>query len=204
MPQLLCLGLDLRVPKPMAGLQARKVISEQFLNKPHCLISGDPSIWLRAESGEDAVAFQKLGFKNALWLRIFGQELEATSVKNSIIIALSADSVLSFALEKKYGSGYFGFIGSFEDWRHRGWFFLGFDTLDLQGLISGLNGCGYVSQEKLYLQEAYGSDINQYDLFSSLERASSFAFYRSLRIPIHAPFVPVGIWVHESQIDEIS
>jgi hypothetical protein len=78
-----------------------------------------------------------------------------------------------------------------------GWRFLGFDISELNGLCSGLKGCGYEEPSWSQLRTRFGTALNDVGLFGDATIASQFAKLRGLEIPSHAPFEVVGILVHD-------
>jgi hypothetical protein len=68
------------------------------------------------------------------------------------------------------------------------WTTLGFDIAD-DSFVSGLNNCGYDAEERLGLNAAWGSNLNQHGLFDELDAARRFADMTDARVPEHAPFL---------------
>jgi hypothetical protein len=66
---------------------------------------------------------------------------------------------------------------------------MGLDVLDLDGLISGLKGCGYVEPKWSQLRSYFGDALNEFALFKEHSTASQFADVRGSEIRKHAPFV---------------
>jgi hypothetical protein len=83
-----------------------------------------------------------------------------------------------------------------DDLRSNGWQFMGFDVVDLYGLVSGLKGCGYVEPTWSQLRAHFGSYLNELGLFTEWTAAARFAEVRGLQIREHAPFAVIGILVH--------
>ncbi|MGA2435284.1 MAG: hypothetical protein ABSG25_08365 [Bryobacteraceae bacterium] len=77
--------------------------------------------------------------------------------------------------------------------RVNAWRFLGFDITDPG--ISGLSNCGYDDTERDGLAAEWGRHINRYHLFDSLERAFAFRTLTNARLPEHAPFFVIGLWL---------
>lgn len=71
------------------------------------------------------------------------------------------------------------------------WAFLGYDVVDLNGLISGLLNCGPLHQQ---LTTDFSSYINAHSLFNDYLIATAYANRRALEIPAHSPFLPAAIW----------
>jgi hypothetical protein len=79
----------------------------------------------------------------------------------------------------------------------RGWRFLGFEPVELNGLVSGLKGIGYKEPFRSELQARFGGELNEVGLFSDDAIAAEFAKVVGAEIPSHAPFDVVGILVHD-------
>ena len=77
------------------------------------------------------------------------------------------------------------------------WQFRGFDVVDLDGLISGLKGCGYVEPAWSQLRNYFAASLNEIGLFSDLSVASQFTEVRGLQIRDHAPFVVVSVLAYD-------
>lgn len=101
------------------------------------------------------------------------------------------------ALIKRYGLGYFENQTDEEALLSLGWRFMGFDVVDLDGLISGLKGCGYVEPAWSQLRNYFANSLNEVGLFNDLSVASQFAEVRGLQIRDHAPFVVAGVLTHD-------
>jgi hypothetical protein len=68
------------------------------------------------------------------------------------------------------------------------WTTLGFDVAD-DSFVSGLNNCGYDTEERMGLTAAWGSNLNQHGLLTELDAARRFADMTDTRVPEHAPFL---------------
>jgi hypothetical protein len=77
--------------------------------------------------------------------------------------------------------------------RENSWRFLGFDVTDSG--ISGLSNCGYDESERERFAAQWGCHLNRYHLFEDLERAFEFKRITNARIPEHAPFFVIGLWL---------
>lgn len=77
--------------------------------------------------------------------------------------------------------------------REAGWRFLGFDVTDSG--ISGLSNCGYDASERDHLAAQWGGHLNRYHLFEELEPAFEFKRITNSRVPEHAPFFVIGLWL---------
>ena len=67
------------------------------------------------------------------------------------------------------------------------WAFRGFDAVDLNGLISGIDGCGAIAA-------TCSSKLNRNRLFDELSDVRDFAESRSIAVPEHAPFLAIGVF----------
>ncbi|NOX55509.1 MAG: hypothetical protein GXP27_13950 [Planctomycetes bacterium] len=72
--------------------------------------------------------------------------------------------------------------------------FLGFDVVD-QGMISGLMDCGYTKAEVREARRRWGTLLNQHHLFTDVDAAIEFSEWTSERVPEHAPFCVVGLYL---------
>lgn len=192
------LGFDLRLSpslqrdNPLQGNQRL----EPDLGSP---VSADPSVWLAAEE----IAPFSLGglpdFRNPLHLSKSIDLLVDDCKRRGIpLTGLWPVCVTSYetnllALVRRYGPGYFENQASEEELQSQGWRFMGLDVLDLDGLISGLKGCGYVEPMWSQLRNRFADSLNEVGLFTEASIASTFAEVRGLEIRKHAPFVVVGV-----------
>ncbi len=67
------------------------------------------------------------------------------------------------------------------------WISMGFDVAD-RYLTGGLSNCGYDQETKKQAEATWGAHINEFGLFSSLDRAAAFRLYSDSRVSEHAPF----------------
>jgi hypothetical protein len=90
-----------------------------------------------------------------------------------------------------------GAIGPYENpvggVREPGWIFLGYDVADPS--ISGLSNCGYSEEERLRLAPVWAPRLNSHHLFENLDHAFEFRALTDARVPEHAPFFVVGLWL---------
>jgi len=68
----------------------------------------------------------------------------------------------------------------------RGWTSVGYDIADTD-FVSGLMNCGYMENERTELSASTRA-LNEFGLFSDLERAAEFRSISEKRVPEHAPF----------------
>lgn len=77
----------------------------------------------------------------------------------------------------------------------KNWIFLGFDVADKgRSRTSGLVNCSYSKSEKTILIEEWASSLNEYGLFSDIEKVWEFKKMTDKRIPSHAPFYVYGLY----------
>ena len=77
--------------------------------------------------------------------------------------------------------------------REPGWIFLGYDVAD--PTISGLANCGYTEEELRTLSPVWGPRLNAHHLFDNLDHALAFRTLTNARVPEHAPFFVIGLWL---------
>lgn len=73
------------------------------------------------------------------------------------------------------------------------WTFLGFDVFD--GSTSGLVNCSYRPTETSALRQKWAPCLNAHGLFEDANQALAFRAITDARVPEHAPFRVVGLWV---------
>jgi hypothetical protein len=73
------------------------------------------------------------------------------------------------------------------------WKLLGYDVAD--PTISGLSNCGYSEQELRELSPVWGRRLNERGLFDDPADAFAFRDLTNLRVPEHAPFFVLGLWL---------
>jgi hypothetical protein len=120
----------------------------------------------------------------------------ATVGFTSVCLTISGETAA--ALSEDHWADHFAVALREEDLLLRGWRFLGFDVAELNGLCSGLKGCGYKEPLWSQLRARFGGALNDVGLFSDATIASQFAGIRGLEIPSHAPFEVVGVLVHDA------
>jgi hypothetical protein len=77
--------------------------------------------------------------------------------------------------------------------RNPSWSFLGYDVAD--PTISGLSNCGYKPEERRDLMAVWGPRLNPHHLFENLDHAFEFRALTDARVPEHAPFFVIGLWL---------
>jgi hypothetical protein len=71
---------------------------------------------------------------------------------------------------------------------------VGYDVCD-EMLLSGLMDCGYDSDERVELAREFGPKLNRWHLFDSVQDADRFRAISNVRVPEHAPFQVVALYV---------
>ena len=168
-------------------------------------VSVDQNVWVETEEIESLMDGVLPDFANPLHLAK-SLELLVDACQNRGIATINLWPVCVttvepnvIALTARYGPGYFDNQATERDLLSRGWRFVGFDIVDLSGLISGLKGCGYVEPTWSQLRDRFSSDLNDVGLFSDWAAASEFAEVRGLEIREHAPFVVAGLLVQDHE-----
>lgn len=193
-------GFDLRV-NPDLQKENPSQMDQYLVAGLHSPISADPSVWVETEEVESLTEGMLMDFVNPLRLGKSLDLLIDASVKRGIstsglwpVCFTSFESNL-IALGARSDPGYFDNQPREEELLSGGWQLVGFDVVDLSGLISGLKGCGYIEPTWSQLREYFGSALNEVGLFNDCSTASQFAEVRGLQIQAHAPFVVVGVLV---------
>lgn len=162
-------------------------------------ISADPSVWLRTDGVEEFLFNNRVSYPLGLFSSL--EELmddlrgRGVSTVDQTPVSLTISEVVAERLWGKYGSEYFKDAPSDISLLSCGWRFLGFDTVELNGLTSGLKGIGYKEPSWSQLRARYGDALNEVGLFSDEAKAAEFAKAREIEIPSHAPFDVVGVLV---------
>lgn len=78
--------------------------------------------------------------------------------------------------------------------RDPGWLLLGFDVTD-GSFLSGLSNCGYDPQQRAELVSRWGPSLNEHHLFRNMADALEFRLLSNDRVPEHAPFSVIGLWL---------
>jgi hypothetical protein len=196
------LGFDLRVNPALQGENSSQV-NQRLVPELRSPVSADPSVWLTTEEIRSLSLGVLPDFSNPLHLSKSIELLrDACQSRGVLTTGLCPICVTSYetdliALIKRYGPGYFETRAEEGQLLSQGWQLRGFDVVDLDGLISGLKGCGYVEPAWSQLRNYFGVSLNEIGLFSDLSVASQFAEVRGLQIRDHAPFVVVGVLTHD-------
>jgi hypothetical protein len=195
------LGFDLRVNADLQG-QNLSQQDQRLISAPYIPISADPSVWSETEEIAALMEGTTRDFVNPLHLaKSIDLLLDACSRRGISTTDLRPVCLTTYesniiALDDRFGPGYFSDRPREEELLSLGWTHMGFDVVDLNGLISGLKGCGYVEPTRSQLKEYFGGALNNVGLFDNNTMASQFAEVRGLQIRAHAPFVVVGLLVH--------
>jgi hypothetical protein len=194
----LVLGFDLR--SDPAQYNHHLLRDDQRLT-PHLQspISADPAVWLSPPGAEQLWQGLLQDFSNPLNLAKDLDLLETTYSQRLIStadlwpICITAHRTIADVLAKRYGPDYFECFVEESELKSKGWRHLGFDVVDLDGLISGLKGCGYTEPLWSQLRNEFQASLNEVGLFTDMFIAFRFAEVRGLEIPEHAPFTTVGV-----------
>jgi hypothetical protein len=193
-------GFDLRVSVEFQEDDLRQV-AQYLLPENRNPVSADPSVWVRIDGVEeflfkDPVSYP-LGLLNSLDELLAGLHSQGVATANQTPVSLTISQAVAEGLWEKYGSDYFRNAPSEMSLLSCGWRFLGFDTVELNGLTSGLKGIGYKEPSLSQLRTQFGGALNAVGLFSDEATAAEFAKVRGVEIPSHAPFDVVGVLVHD-------
>jgi hypothetical protein len=130
-----------------------------------------------------------IGANNPLWEDLENLERHLPSSSLYTLIAVT------WHIEPGEGAG---MIGPYEGPttpanRDANWTLLGYDVADPG--ISGLSNCGYSEEERRRLAPVWGRRLNSHHLFDNLEHAFEFRAITNTRVPEHAPFFVIGLWL---------
>lgn len=172
-----CIGFDIRLCETEGNLVS---MDPNVLSRPvKCQSLLDDSIWVISNP-----------------LNLFINEssideflLSEPEISKTVKLSFTCSPLMISALYEVFGIGWLEDLPSESELLERGWFFNGFDVVDLRGLISGINGCG---RSKLRREINYL--LNDNGLFFNFEEAVFFAESQSFCLPTHAPFIVVGIF----------
>lgn len=186
--QRMCIGFDLRIEKNSLSHEIKAL----FLNNT-LIFSADPNVLIRLPEIQLLLDENLWNISNPLNLFLNEQKMEDTSseivgITSLLRLCLTCSSLSVRVLSDLFGSSWLEMLPTENQLISQGWKLRGFDTIDLRGLFSGLSGCG---------NNRIISDIqpllNDCNLFSKEKDAIEFAEARGLQIPIHAPFIVVGV-----------
>jgi len=166
-------------------------------------VSADPGVWVQGKEIELLNGEILPDYANPLYLAkhldVLLDECRKRNISTNELVPVcitSAESNL-IALASKFGPGYLDSSLTEDGLLSVGWRLAGFDVVDLNGLISGLKGCGYVEPTWSQLRGVFGGALNEIGLFGDWEAACHFAEVRGLRIREHAPFIVAGALVSD-------
>jgi hypothetical protein len=196
------LGFDIRIAP--ASVESSFVQAGQRL-EPKLLspISADSNVWPSPKYAEPFQSGMLHGVMNPLYLYksisllIDTLGMKSITGSNCQFVTITTHEAIPVFLNKRYGSGYFEDCPSEGDLVSQGWRHLGFDIVDLNGLISGLKGCGFSEQVWFSLVSLFQDSLNENGLFIDPLKAAQFAQVRGLEIHSHAPFIVVGLLTRE-------
>lgn len=198
-PKRVSFGFDLRVSPGLQEWNDDWRRSQRLVPALTSPVSADPSVWFEGGDVEAVLDGVVPDYGNPLGLakRIdpLLDECHKRAIATSGLVPVcitSAESNL-IALAARFGRGYFDSPLAEDELLSGGWTLAGLDVVDLDGLVSGLKGCGYVEPTWSELRGSFGGVLNEIGLFSDCETASRFAEVRGLQIRAHAPFIVVGV-----------
>lgn len=197
------LGFDLRV-NPEVQEENPSQLDQRLVPNLRSPISADPNVWVTTAEIESLSQGELPEFFNPLHLSSsLGHLIDTCQRKHASTIGLWPLSLTCYetnllSLVRRYGPGYFDNPIEENELLAQGWQFKGFDVVDLEGLISGLKGCGYTEPMWSELRNRFANSLNEMGLFSEISTASQFAEVRGLEIRAHAPFVIVGVLTQKS------
>jgi len=196
------LGFDLRA-NPHLQKENPSQVNQHLVSGLHSPISADANVWVTTQEIESLTEQVLPDFANPLHLKRSLDLLVNACAKQGISTSGLWPACFTgvesnvIALHERFGPEYFDDQPNEEQLLSRGWQLLGFDVVDLDGLISGLKGCGYVEPTWSQLRDYFGNALNKVGLFTDCSVASQFAEVRGLQIRAHAPFVVVGVLVQD-------
>jgi hypothetical protein len=193
------LGFDLRVNPDLQREDVPSPQDQRLVPELTSPISADTSVWLESEEIESLTQGALPDFANPLHLAgsidllVDACHKRGISTTDLLPVSITCFESNIIALAARFGPGYFGHRFTEEKLLSDGWQLVGFDVVDLDGLVSGLKGCGYTEPTWSKLRDFFGAALNEVGLFSDFQAASQFAEVRGLQIKDHAPFVVVGV-----------
>ena len=196
----ICGGFDLRVKFELQKEDLRQV-AQYLIQENRNPISADPSVWIRTDGVEEflftnSVSYP-LGLVSDFEGLLAGLHGRGVATADQTPVSLTISDAVAGSLSREFGSDCFRDAPSDVSLLSCGWCFLGFDTVELNGLTSGLKGIGYKEPSWSQLRTQFGGALNEVGLFADDVTAAQFAEARGKEIPSHAPFEVVGILVHD-------
>lgn len=139
-------GFDLRVRAGLQKADSRQV-NQYLVPENRTPICADPSVWKRSDDVDDFMAKDTasypLGLRDNLDDLVASLHERGITTTNLIPVCLTISEAKAAVFRKHFGANYFVNTPDEEHLLSHGWRFLGFDTVELNGLISGLKGIGY-------------------------------------------------------------
>lgn len=177
------IGFDLRVLRgPTNPWFPENLLKETV----ETVISVDPMV-----SPVSVIERREQADKNILGLLVAPIFKPVADPQQYEIAATVAPAIFNKLSEKFGGSLTKGPMSTAADLKENNWTWLGYDVVDLNGLISGLFNLGPYSAE---LKAKFSSGINRYGLFEDIGTAQKYADVRGAEIPSHNPLYPVCLW----------
>jgi hypothetical protein len=199
LPDDCIIGFDLRVAR---GID-EPWFPEYLLRKEvKSVVSVDPMVFPVSPNEENrrlqAGAFPKMNLLGLLTSLPLDAGLEPHEFK----IAATVNKEVCEKLVRKIGTPLTtGPLSTASDLASGGWKWLGYDVVDMNGLISGLLNCGPNSLES---EVKFSPYINEFALFDNFQVANDYAATRDEEIPNHSPFYPVSLWKKVERVREIT
>jgi len=196
-------GFDLRVSAEEQGEIPAHWNQSLLGSDNRCPISADTMVWQMPDEVDRLIQdatqefWNPLGLSNSLDSLLQACRERDISFAELIPVCLTVSMESMNPLIKRCGPGYFENVPDEDGLLLSGWRLLGLDTVQLNGLHSGLKGIGYKEPSWSQYREQFGNHLNDIGLFSDETIASRFAELRGLEIPSHAPFEVVGVLVHD-------
>jgi hypothetical protein len=195
-------GFDLRM-SPATQRENPRQLNQRLVSNLRSPVSADSGVWPTTDEIESLSQGSLPDFSNPLHLAknidllIDDCKEKQISVTGLWPICITGYETNLLYLVRRYGPGYFENRIEEEELQSQGWQLRGFDVVDLDGLISGLKGCGYGEPMWSQLRSHFGDSLNEMGLFTAPSVASQFAEVRGLEIREHAPFIVVGVLTRE-------
>ena len=194
------IGFDLRVEA-----SASTVWPDQMLDpRNQSAICADSNVWQTPPEIESSMGGVLSDSMNPLYLYKSLASLRSvcagltTFDKRWLFVSITAHPAVVSCLTHRFGPGYFDEYQKEAHLQLTGWRHMGFDVVDLDGMVSGLKGCGYKEPALSDLRTYFLDSLNQSGLFCSASDAAMFAQARGLQVRDHSPFIVVGVLTHDS------
>lgn len=122
----------------------------------------------------------------------FLQEMGSQHAQQSVPIAVTLNSVTALADDPYWGIVLYPMEARSAVQIPKGWHLLGYDVSD--GGVSALSNCAYTEDEKPALQREWASQLNEFGLFGTAEKAHRFREMSDRRVADHSPFYVFGLY----------